>query len=231
VGDSRVKPTLKKRGSGTPPRASAELFGVGNVVFVRGRFEGGRNMYCDGCGRPFNSGTRYCSACGKQLMAGPATPSMQRAVSGRAAGEGRVRRNIHIVAGFWLANGILRLMEVGGMLIFHRLIFRNGWGWMGAGRWPFGDGAEFNPFLMGGLISAGVFLALFGGVYLLLAWGLSERQPWARILGIVVAFLALIRFPFGTALGIYTLWVLLPAHSGREYDELAGVRGQVSVAR
>jgi len=84
---------------------------------------------------------------------------------------------------------------------------------------------------MGGIFSVGILLALFAGVHLLLAWGLSERQPWARILGIVVGFLALIRFPLGTALGIYTLWVLLPESSGREYDEMAGVHGQVSVAR
>jgi hypothetical protein len=65
----------------------------------------------------------------------------------------------------------------------------------------------------------------------LLAWGLFERQPWARILGIVVGFLALLRFPFGTALGIYTLWVLLPENSGREYDAMAGVGGRVNAAR
>jgi hypothetical protein len=81
------------------------------------------------------------------------------------------------------------------------------------------------------MFSTGIFLAVFGVIHLLLAWGLYERQPWARVLAIVVACLALIRIPFGTALGIYTLWVLLPESSGREYDEMAGVRVQVSVAR
>jgi hypothetical protein len=117
------------------------------------------------------------------------------------------------------------------MMIFRRLFFEDEWGWLGSGRWPFGGSFRFSPFLMGGILSAGILLALFAGVHLLLAWGLLERQPWARILGIVVAFLALIRFPFGTALGIYTLWVLLPESSEREYDEIAGVRAQVSVAR
>jgi len=45
---------------------------------------------------------------------------------------------------------------------------------------------------------------------LVLAWGLFEREPWARFLGLALGFLALLRFPLGTALGIYTLWVLLP---------------------
>jgi hypothetical protein len=188
-------------------------------------------MYCDACGRPFNSGTRYCSSCGKQLVAGPAAQTLPTATAGREAGDGRVRRNINIVAGFWLANGILRLIEVGGAMIFRRLFFHDGWDWLGSGRWPFGGSFGFSPFLMGGIFSAGILLALFGGVHLFLAWGLSERQPWARVLGIVVGFLALIRFPFGTALGIYTLWVLLPESSAREYDGMAGVRGPVSVAR
>jgi hypothetical protein len=33
--------------------------------------------------------------------------------------------------------------------------------------------------------------------------------------------LALLKFPFGTALGIYTLWVLAPSTSGMEYDAIA----------
>jgi hypothetical protein len=37
----------------------------------------------------------------------------------------------------------------------------------------------------------------------------------------VVGFLALLNVPIGTALGIYTLWVLLPAQSDDEYKALA----------
>src|SRR5262249_47009179 len=38
--------------------------------------------------------------------------------------------------------------------------------------------------------------------------GLLKFRPWARILGIVLGILHLLYFPFGTALGIYALWVL-----------------------
>lgn len=44
---------------------------------------------------------------------------------------------------------------------------------------------------------------LIGGI------GLLKRWPWSRILMIVVGALNLLSVPFGTALGIYTLWVLM----------------------
>jgi hypothetical protein len=51
-------------------------------------------------------------------------------------------------------------------------------------------------------------------------WGLLNRQPWARSLAIALAIISLFfHFPFGTALGIYTLWVLLPAHAEAEYEK------------
>jgi hypothetical protein len=43
---------------------------------------------------------------------------------------------------------------------------------------------------------------LIGGIYLL------KHRPWARILVLVLGFLNLIEIPIGTALGIYTIWVL-----------------------
>ena len=39
--------------------------------------------------------------------------------------------------------------------------------------------------------------------------GLLRMKSWGRILAIVVGCLNLLHIPFGTALGIYTLWVLL----------------------
>jgi hypothetical protein len=39
--------------------------------------------------------------------------------------------------------------------------------------------------------------------------GLLKMKPWARIGAIILGVLHILSFPFGTALGIYTLWVLL----------------------
>lgn len=117
------------------------------------------------------------------------------------------------------------------MMIFGRLFFPFLRGWMGPVAWPLRDrwGLDF-PFAAG-LFSLGIFLAFFGVLHLVLAWGLFEREPWARVLGIAIGCLALLRFPLGTALGIYTLWVLAPEGSRREYEQLAQPEGQLNSAR
>ena len=48
--------------------------------------------------------------------------------------------------------------------------------------------------------------------------GLLQRAPWARILALIMGFLSLISFPFGTALGIYTIWVLMASGAEEEYN-------------
>ncbi len=56
---------------------------------------------------------------------------------------------------------------------------------------------------------------------LVTGWGLLQREPWARTLAIVMACMNLVFMPFGMMLGLYTLWVLLPATSEREYHTVA----------
>jgi len=44
---------------------------------------------------------------------------------------------------------------------------------------------------------------------LVIGIGLVQFRPWARVAGIILSALDLFNVPFGTALGIYGLWVLL----------------------
>jgi hypothetical protein len=80
---------------------------------------------------------------------------------------------------------------------------------------------QFAPW-MGGLATLIVVLTSIGAL-LSLVTGISllMRKSWGRVLAIVVAILSLIKIPFGTALGIYTLWVLMPSASAIEYDAIA----------
>jgi len=178
-------------------------------------------MYCDRCGTPVSSTARFCTSCGRAVI-----PSTLAAPPRSTRAPGRVRQHIHRLATLWLLNGILRLLAVGWFLTFGPLFFPFLRAWGGPLVFPFGRlwGTDF--FLTRGLFSLGIFLGLFGVLHLVLAWGLWERQPWARILGLILGFLALLRFPLGTALGVYTLWVLLPEESSYEYDRLIqqGVR-------
>lgn len=176
-------------------------------------------MFCDKCGTPLSPGAQFCSSCGKSLGAAPvrlAMPGAAPATGAPPAGDTRVQRHLQLLATLWLVNGILRFAEVGWILIAGQMLpFLMGWGLGGHnGMWPF----NFLPF---GLYSIGAIFAIFGVAHLALAWGLFQREPWARVLGLVLGFLALLRPPFGTALGIYTLWVLLPQHSSQEYERLS----------
>ena len=54
-----------------------------------------------------------------------------------------------------------------------------------------------------------VFLLAISLPGLITGIGLLKCQPWARIVGIVLAVLNLINIPLGTIVGAYGLWVLL----------------------
>jgi hypothetical protein len=123
---------------------------------------------------------------------------------------GRVESHARLLGMFWLVYSAFRLL--GGWFLTRIFTgFRLFW----TPHMPF-----FVPGLLHGL---GGILMITGVLGLLAGWGLIERQPWARTLAIVLGVLALFHFGVGTVLGIYTLWVLLPAQSAQEYQRTARV--------
>lgn len=60
--------------------------------------------------------------------------------------------------------------------------------------------------LLGIVISA--FLVAVALPSIVGGWGLIKYKSWSRILMIIISGLNLLHIPFGTALGIYGLWVL-----------------------
>ena len=60
--------------------------------------------------------------------------------------------------------------------------------------------------VIGGLIACIILVTSIPGI--IAGWGLMKHQNWARILTLVLSFLNLLNLPFGTALGIYGIWLL-----------------------
>lgn len=65
--------------------------------------------------------------------------------------------------------------------------------------------------IVGGVVGTVIaFLVVLTGLPNLLAgFGLLGHRNWARILALILAVFNLLKFPWGTALAVYTFWVLL----------------------
>ena len=152
-------------------------------------------VFCDQCGTKLEGGMSFCPGCGKPANAAPAQPLPSR---------GRVASHVRLVGIFWIALSAFRLVPGLAVFVIAKPV------------------TAFLPWGLRGIVGtvlplAGIVMLAAAAVGLAAGWGLLERQPWARILALVLAFLNLLDLPFGTALGVYTLWVLLPAESEREY--------------
>ena len=160
-------------------------------------------MFCDRCGAQLSGTEAFCGSCGKALRAVPPPRPLAR---------GRVESHLRTLAICWMAYSGLRLL--GGFFVTGFTSFFFG-----------GFGSYWNPhvpFFVPGLIrTLGGLLMASGILGVIAGWGLLERQSWARILAIVLGIFTLVHFPIGTALGIFTLWVLMPQESAREYERTA----------
>jgi len=152
-------------------------------------------MFCDRCGTRLHETARFCQACGKTMEAIPFMPV-----------QNRIGGHVRLLGIFWVALSAFRLFP--GFLLTAVL-----------GHGHFLPGVPF--FVHGILKGVGGMLLVSGFIGIAAGWGLLERQPWARVLAIVMGCLNLVDMPFGTALGVYTLWVLLPAQSEVEYRRMA----------
>src|SRR5271170_1890574 len=110
---------------------------------------------------------------------------------------------LHIIyAGLVLLAGVIVLVVMGGIA-----------GFIGANGERFSDSQLAPPILL--MIGMGVcaFLVLLSLPGIIAGFGLLAMKEWARIMTIVLSAFELLSVPFGTALGIYGLWVLLKPES------------------
>jgi len=162
-------------------------------------------MFCDQCGAQLQAGQLHCSRCGKAVL-GP-----------QAVRRNRVQEHVRLLGILWIAYSALHVLGALLVLVIGRAIVS------GSFHFP-NQPPEFEGFLhlLRPIITfIGWLLVVKAAAGVVAGWGLLQREPWARVLTLVVGFIALLHVPLGTALGIYTLWVLLPAQSDAEYKSLA----------
>jgi zinc-ribbon domain len=184
-------------------------------------------MVCQACGSEVSTTeVRFCPRCGAPvaLPAQPVPPPQYASYPPYPqyppmVAVPRVQRNLQTLGVLWCIYAVYRF---GSAIVSYFVLRTFAWRSFGFG-WPMGRwGGPWGPNWVGGLLPIIAGIALIAiALALTTAYGLMTRKPWGRVLAIIAAILALLKIPFGTALGIYTLWVLAPAASGMEYDAIA----------
>jgi len=111
-----------------------------------------------------------------------------------------MKNHIQIVAALHIALGTLSLLAA--IAVFASLVL--------AGGIVISQG-EYEAASIIGIVAVflGTFLALLGLPGIIGGLALFAGWSWARPLVLVLGVLQLVNVPFGTALGVYTLWALL----------------------
>ena len=178
-------------------------------------------MFCSQCGKEAASDAHFCPNCGRvlavQFVQQPAAdpryaPQMQ------ICSVNRVQSHIRTLGILWLVVGCLRVVGIAWIWFVGREILPS---ILGNIIPSFSLGAPLNRLVEGGLAFASALIVLQAALAFFAGWGLLERQSWSRIVAIIAGILSLWHIPFGTALGVYTLWVLLPASSEAEFRHIA----------
>jgi hypothetical protein len=119
-----------------------------------------------------------------------------------------------VLGTLWIVFSVLRLIPGLALIAFGQM------------RFPFmlmPMPESMPPFVTPFLGAIGWLITGFAIAGAIAGWGLMARYPWARMLAIILGCISLIHFPLGTALGIYTFWVLLSQGADTEYRSLARV--------
>lgn len=158
-------------------------------------------MFCDACGQNLREDQAFCDRCGKRVMS---------SVVALPVRGSRVRDRVRLLGILWVAYAGLN--SIGAILI-------------NVANALYGRHLDMSP-PMHALLSA-LCYALLGlsGLGIAAGVGLMKHEVWARTLALILAFVALFtNVPFGTALGVYTMWVLMSHESEQEYEIIAQAR-------
>ena len=170
-------------------------------------------MFCSGCGQALAPEQGFCAQCGRPVApAVPSVPGLRFQVESYAGKVKALSIVWFIYAGFSLVVGIAGLAFAKAFLS----------GFLSP--WMHGPdmGTQMPEWILPAILHfALVFLIIRSGLALAAAWGLWQRAEWGRIVAIIAAFFCVLKFPFGTALGIWTLVTLLGYRNTTLYEQLS----------
>ena len=76
-----------------------------------------------------------------------------------------------------------------------------------------GAGGQVAASLAAGLFTTLAILAIvWGAAHIVIGVPLRRHRPWARVTALLLGSVDLVLLPYGTALGVYALWLLLGEH-------------------
>jgi len=108
-----------------------------------------------------------------------------------------MQKHITAVAALHIGFGILGIVV--GLVLFALL--------SGVGMFIQDYEAQFILWIVG--VSLGAFLIIVSIPGVIAGIGLLKYKNWARILTLIISAIDLLNIPFGTALGIYSIWALV----------------------
>lgn len=118
-----------------------------------------------------------------------------------------MNKHIDVISILWIVSGSLGILI--GIFIF--LMF------FGIAYIPDVDWQASQILKVVGVWGGGI-IAFFSIPEIIAGVGLIKRKEWGRILALVVSFFNLIWFPLGTALGVYSIIILLNDESVKIFN-------------
>lgn len=167
-------------------------------------------MFCQRCGSQLSESAQFCSSCGQAMSSASFPPPAS------AAAATPLASSVRVLGILWAIYSGFRILSAVWIVVFGHFFFP-----LFSNLVPH-DAApvSFLPFIHAIFILSAVYSAITGALGVWAAWSLLKREPNGRILALGVAFIALISIPLGTALGVYTLIVLLPEGAAEGYRRL-----------
>jgi hypothetical protein len=171
-------------------------------------------VYCTNCGIDLGASAKFCSACGNSLVVAAAIPAKARDWDLHVQVLGWL-----VIAHAALVGAIGLIVMFGGQFVTH-LLRTN------PNLLDHADPRDVPPPEVLQALAPVTFM--IGLIFLIIALpsiiagiGLLRYRSWGRGLTLVLSFLRLLEFPFGTATAVYSFWVLLSQDGKRFFNSKA----------